>query len=113
MNIDYKVIGLRIRELRLAKKWTQAKLAEKSEVESSYISHIERGVTKLSLPTLIAIANALEVTLDELVYTNLRKSKHISNEIIENLLSDCTPEEISSIVEVIKTTKNVLKAKKQ
>ncbi len=112
MKLDYKVIGSRIKEIRTAKGWTQAKLAEKSGVEPSYISHIERGVTKLSLPTLISIANALDATLDDVVYTNLNKSTHISIGMIENLLSDCTPEEISSIVEVIKTTKNVLRTKK-
>ncbi len=112
MNIDYKVIGNRIKDIRTAKSWTQAKLAEKSGVEPSYVSHIERGVTKLSLPTLISIANALEVSLDEIVYTNLAKSTHISNGMIDNLLSDCTPEEISAIVEVVKTTKNVLRSKK-
>lgn len=111
MNIDYKVIGNRIREIRKKKNWTQAKLAEKSGVEPSYISHIERGVTKLSLPTLISIANALNASLDEIVYTNLYKSAHISNRIIENLIADCTDEEISSISEVIKTTKNVLRTK--
>lgn len=112
MELDYKVIGNRIKEIRTAKGWTQAKLAEKSGVEPSYISHIERGVTKLSLPTLLAIANALDATLDDIVYTNLRKSAHISIGMMEKLLSDCTPEEISSIVEVVKTTKNVLRMKK-
>ncbi len=111
-TIDYKMIGKRIKEIRASKGWTQARLAEESGVEPSYISHIERGATKLSLPTLVSVANALDTTIDELLYTNLRKSSHISIEIIENLLKDCTAEEISSIAEVIKTTKSVLKAKR-
>ncbi len=113
MDIDYKVIGNRIKSIRKEKGWTQAKLAEKSNVEPSYISHIERGVTKLSLPTLISIANALNATLDEVVYTNLSNSTHISIGMIEKLLSDCSPEEVSAIVEVIKTTKNVLRTNRQ
>lgn len=96
MSIDYKIIGTRIREIRRKKKWSQAKLAEKSGVEPSYISHIECGVAKLSLPTLISIANALGATLDELVYNNLIKSTHISIELINSLLADCTAEEIQS-----------------
>lgn len=110
MEIDYKTIGSRIREARKAKKWTQATLAEKSGVEPSNISHIERAATKLSLPTLIKIANALEVTLDELVYGNLVKNTHISIELINNLLSDCSPDEIIALVEVIKTTKKILRS---
>ena len=111
MNIDYVVIGKRIREKRKSKNWTQAYLAEISGVEPSNISHIERAATKLSLPTLISIANALDSTLDELVYGNLKNSAHISCEIIENELSDCTPEEIKAILDMIKTTKSVLRSK--
>lgn len=110
--IDYVVIGKRIRELRKQRKWTQALLAEYSEVEPSNISHIERAATKLSLPTLIKIANALEVSLDELVYDNLKKSKHISVACIDELLADCTPSELKAICEVVATTKNVLRTKK-
>ena len=111
MSIDYVVIGERIREIRTKKKLTQAALAEMSGVEPSNISHIERAATKLSLPTLVNIANALDVSLDELVYNNLKKSTHVSASIIDELLSDCTPEEIKAIAEVIKTTKNVLRVK--
>lgn len=110
--IDYIEIGKRIREFRRQKGWTQAKLAELASVEPSNISHIERAATKLSLPTLIQIANALEVTPDELVYNNLKKSGHISIARINDLLSDCTPTELSAICEVIATTKSVLRSKK-
>lgn len=112
MSIDYVIIGTRIREIRKSKKMTQEKLAEMSGVEPSNISHIERAATKLSLPTLINIANALDVTLDELVYNNLNKSTHVSVKMIDELLSDCSPEELKALTEVIKTTKNVLRLKK-
>ena len=109
--LDYVVIGKRIRELRKKKGLTQVVLAELSGVEPSNISHIERAATKLSLPTLIHIANALEVTLDELVYSNLTKSAHVSISLIDELLSDCDPLELKAICEVIKTTKAVLRSK--
>ena len=109
--INYVVIGKRIRELRLKKQLTQAALAELSGIEPSNISHIERAATKLSLPTLVSIANALEVTLDELVWDNLKKSEHVSLSIIDELVSDCSPSELKAISEVIKTTKAVLRSK--
>lgn len=111
MGVDYISIGNRIKEFRIAKKWTQAKLAEESGVEPSNISHIERAATKLSLPTMVNIANALGVTLDELVYGSLVKSAHVSVKIIDDILSDCSPEEMKSLAEVIKATKSVLKSK--
>lgn len=111
MSIDYISIGERIKEIRVLKGWTQAKLAEESGVEPSNISHIERAATKLSLPTLVNIANALNVTLDEIAYGSLIKSEHISINIINELIKDCSPEELKSIAEIIKTTKTVLRNK--
>ena len=112
MAVDYEIIGMRIREIRKSRKITQEKLAELSGVEPSNISHIERAATKLSLPTLINIANALGVTLDEIVYHNLDHCEHISVKMIDELLSDCSPDELKALVEVIKTTKHVLRMKK-
>lgn len=110
--IDYISIGKRIKELRKGKGLTQEKLAEMSGIEPSNISHIERGATKPSLPTLIAIANALGVTLDELVYASLKKSEHIYNEILAELTEDMTKEEFAAIVEIVKTTKRILRSRK-
>ena len=66
----------------------------------------------MSLSTIVSIANALDVSLDELLYTNLNKSSHISVRIIDELISDCTPDEISALAEVIKTVKKVLRNQK-
>ncbi len=111
MSIDYASIGNRIKDIRKSKGWTQAKLAEKAKIEPSNISHIERAATKLSLPTMISIANALDVSLDELAYGSLKKNSHISIKMIDDILVDCTSEELKSIVEVIKTTKSILRNK--
>lgn len=110
-EIDYVGIGNRIRAARKMKKWTQETLAEKAKAEPSNISHIERAATKVSLPTLVRIANALEKSLDELVYDSLAKNEHVSNAMMDELLRDCSPQEISSLIEVVKTTKVVLRTK--
>ena len=107
--IDYKIIGERIRVLRIKKGYTQAYLAELSGIEPSNISHIERAATKLSLPTLVSIANALGATLDEIVYDNLEKSAHISQGEINSLLADCNDSELRALAEIIKTTKSILR----
>lgn len=104
MALDYAAIGQRIRLFRIKRGWKQSDLAEKSGVEPSNISHIERASTKLSLPTLVSIANALEVSLDEIVYNSLIKNKHIYVKEIDELVGDCDPKELSSIIQMIKTT---------
>lgn len=50
-EIDYKAIGAKIKYYRNKQAITQAQLAEKSCVEPSNISHIERGATKVMLIT--------------------------------------------------------------
>ena len=112
MRLDYTIIGVRIREIRNKRNLSQAELAELSEVEPTTISHIERAATKVSLPTLLSIANALETTLDELVYTNLVKSQSVSLGMIDALLQDCSADELKSIAEMIKTTKTILRIPK-
>ena len=71
MELDYQAIGVRIRRLRKERGLTQQTLAEMSGQEPSNISHIERGATKLSLPTLVSVANALEVTVDQILCDSL------------------------------------------
>ena len=71
MELDYRAIGIRIRRLRKTLGFTQQTLAELSNQEPSNISHIERGATKLSLPTLVNIANALGVSTDMLLQDSL------------------------------------------
>ena len=109
MALDYAAIGQRIRMFRIKRGWKQSDLAEKSGVEPSNISHIERVATKLSLPTLVSIANALEISLDEIVYNSLIKNKHIYVKEIDELVGDCDPKELSSIIQIIRTTKGIIR----
>ena len=51
------------------------------------------------------------ITLAEVVYTNLVKSSHVSNKLIDELLEDCTADELNAIAEVVKTVKKVLRNK--
>lgn len=109
MDIDYVSMGKRIREIRVGENLSQAQLAELSGVEPSNISHIERAATKVSLPTLLQIANALNVSLDELVCGSLVKSSHVLVKQLDDLIADCDTKELQAIIEIVKTTKNALR----
>ena len=90
MELDYQAIGVRIRRLRKERGLTQQALAERSNQEPSNVSHIERGATKLSLPTMVNIANALEVTVDDLLCDSLVESKDAFRREATELLADCS-----------------------
>ena len=109
MELDYQAIGLRIRRLRKARGLTQQSLAEISNQEPSNISHIERGATKLSLPTLVNIANALHVTADELLCDSLPASKNVLEREVAQLLADCSHLELKIITETVLALKESLR----
>lgn len=67
MELNYALIGERIKKIRKSKKMTQDKLSELSSISPQHLSQIESAKTKLSLPTLINICNALEVTADKIL----------------------------------------------
>ena len=67
MNVDYTAIGQRMKQVRRSRGMTQEDLAERLSVSVGYISQIERGVTKISLDTLAAVATHLNCELAELV----------------------------------------------
>lgn len=62
----YKKIGKRIKYLREQKHLTQEKLAEISEISLDYLGKIEVNINRPGLLTLLKIANALEISMEEL-----------------------------------------------
>ena len=109
MGLDYQAIGVRIRRLRKSQGLTQQTLAEMSGQEPSNISHIERGATKLSLPTLVSIANALGVTADDILCDSVSATSTVFEHEAIQLLSDCTHAELKIIMATISTLKESLR----
>ena len=111
-NLNYKLIGMRIRACRRNMKLTQEKLSEKVGISTSYMGNIENGHEKPSLACFVSIANALETTTDHLLMDNV-KAASIPNLLTEakTLFDDCTPDEIFVIIETAKTMIKSIRAK--
>jgi len=58
--------GERIRELRQAKGLSQEELAFRAKVHRTYLGGIERGERNPALKNIVAIAEALDISLSEL-----------------------------------------------
>jgi transcriptional regulator with XRE-family HTH domain len=56
-----KDVGDRIRTLRVERMLSQERLAEECGVHRTYITEIENGLRNISLLTLFALADGLEV----------------------------------------------------
>ena len=94
MELDYKAIGMRVKIARIKAGLTQEKLSEMIDLSPSHLSNIETGTTKVSLTTLVNIANALSVTSDDILCDNVVHAKVQFEEDIRNLLDDCDEYEI-------------------
>ncbi len=99
--VDYFEIGQRIRKFRKAHSLSQEELAEKVGISTTHMSHIETGNTKLSLPVLVLLADALGVRTDDLLFDNPDAGyAATTNEILE-LLERCTPQQLRFLKELI------------
>ena len=88
MEINYKDVGVRVKQERINKNIT-----ELSGVSVTHMSNIENANTKLSLPVLINIANALDCDSSILLFENSTSNLNSSLLIISNILLDCTSDE--------------------
>jgi transcriptional regulator with XRE-family HTH domain len=61
-----QALGARVRRLREAKSWTQEVLAERAELDRSYVAGIEAGLRNPSVKAAAKLARGLGVTLSEL-----------------------------------------------
>ena len=77
MDLDFKAIGKRVKIARIKKNLTQEAIAEKIGITAQHMSNIETGHSRVSLPTLVAIANLLSVSADELLCDTIVTSKRI------------------------------------
>lgn len=109
MEIDYSAIGIRIRRKRKDMGLTQQKLVELARLEPSNISHIERGATKLGLPTIVSIANVLGCSVDELLCDSLATPRHAYEKEASDILAGCTNSQKAFITESMLSLKENLK----
>lgn len=109
MELDFKAIGKRIKIARIKKNLTQETVAEKIGVTPQHISNIETGNSTVSLPTLVAIANLLTVSVDELLCDTLIASKAVFEKEAQAVFDDCNEYEVRVLVDVLKATKDSLR----
>lgn len=75
--MDYKALGKNIRKYRKFAGYRQTDLAELTGYSDSYIGQIENAKTTPSLEAIVAIANQLSVTVDQLLVNDSRYPEKI------------------------------------
>lgn len=94
MELDYRAIGKRIKIARITADMTQEQLSDRVDLSPSHMSNIETGTTKVSLTTIVNIANALSVTVDDLLCDNLVHARPQFERDFQKFLDGCDAYEL-------------------
>jgi len=109
MELNYKLIGQRIKKIRKSKNLSQEKLAELTDYSTAHIGHVEIATSKLSVAALVNIANALEVTPDKLLADVIYESKEYLTDDFAELIEDCNSSELYIMLQVARSAKEAMR----
>lgn len=104
-NIDLKQIGQRLRSTRLDRGLSQEDLSFESGIAVANISDIELGKKDIRISTFIHLIEALDVSADEILRANVPQVNALLQKEFAMLLSDCSTDELTSIIELVKNIK--------
>ena len=112
MALNYILIGKKIREFRKMRQISQSTLSEMADLSPGYISYIENGSKIPSLDTIVHIANALEITPDVLLESELVKKERTIAAEYAKIMDSCTMLEKEIVLECSRNLVEVLKQNK-
>ncbi len=75
---DYRIMGKRIQQARKANRYTQEKLSEIINMSSKNLSQLERGMTGISVPTLVSLCDTLNVSSDYILFGEVNSHQNNS-----------------------------------
>ena len=102
MKTSKRLIGARIKSLRETKKVTQERLAEKIDINTVYLSNIERGMANPTLDMLIRISDALEADMWELFDCRHEVSPKELREMLKKLANELDEDKLKNAFRVLK-----------
>ncbi|MCL2300962.1 MAG: helix-turn-helix domain-containing protein [Firmicutes bacterium] len=100
--IDRIALGAAIRAARLKKGYTQEQLAELVEVTPTHEKHIESGHRLPSVEVLFSIAQALDLSLDNVIFPEQDTGSGRAREI-QIMLNQCEECELAVLLDVARS----------
>lgn len=101
-ELDFALIGQRIREVRTEKKLTQEYLADVVSVNVSHISNIETNKVKVSLTLLVNICNALDTTVDFILENEYHMPRSITEKELLNTVKNLDNKKKEQLLRIAK-----------
>lgn len=108
MDVNYELIGVRIKRYRENKGLSQEELGSIIGISNRHLSKVETGAKNPSLELILNIANALNITADDLLVDYLNNSTEKQNTELLTIITDCTPTEKVILMDMLKHMKALL-----
>ena len=106
-TIDFKRMGAIIKEARKNAGLTQEQLSEIIDVTPAFVGHIERGERSVSLKTLFAVADELNISFDYLLSKNvILDETQQTIKSFENLINGKSVEAQKAVLDIVRTALN-------
>ena len=103
MAIDFNIIGMRLKDARKRKGFTQEQLVEQMGVSIAYLSKIETGKIHINLERLSQICSILDATEGEILNGTSVNSNIYLNTEFSTILRKCNPKQQHLAYKILKT----------
>ena len=111
IELNYTLMGVRLRAARLKTGITQEYLAECAGISAQHCSGIECGNAKVSLPALIRLCNALNITTDSVLMDSISVNTPQLLDDVAAVFEDCSPDETYLMLSQADNLKSALRIK--
>lgn len=103
-KMNDNLLGVSIKNARLKKKFSQETLAELLDITPTHIKHIESGRRKPSIEILFKLAEILDFSIDNIIFSNGGDKERLIKSI-DNKLCTMTKQQLmltENIIDAIK-----------
>jgi transcriptional regulator with XRE-family HTH domain len=104
MKTNLKHVGENIRAARKKRNLTLEVLSGLSGVSESFLGMVERGASNVSIETLIALCDALDVSADSLLMEGRTENPRPADKLdtLYTMLKNATEEDIEFVINFVK-----------
>lgn len=99
--IDQKLLGNRIRSLRVQKGFSQDKLGELAGLNGKYLGEVERGNSNISITNLSRLADVLDVPLLSLMAVEHERDRVELTDELHRMIDDADDTQLKIIYRVL------------
>ena len=107
-EIDYRKLGERIKQYRKMRGLSQEELAEITNSSKNHIGYVENAKRTVSLIMLVRISNALNVSIEDLLFDSLKTVNSGLEIRFNQVFSRCSAEKADILIDVLKSMEDVL-----